>query len=199
MKEKPADASNESASEPSSAQGIKAKLGETWSKPEDATLKAAFRVSPSLNVPKGDDIHLSLEAPYNSADYSYRWLVYGAALPQGTETTYTIKTGSLNENQKYRVFCDVTKDGVMQRVIAFFELRQSDKETGIIDLLIINQETNQPEIGASYVITPDFDSTWSLPSGKTDDKGFIKINNAPLGKYTLQFDDPELAIIDKNS
>ncbi len=163
----------------------------TWSKSDDATLKAALRVSPSLNVKKGDDIYLSLAAPYNSTDYSHRWLVAGTALPQGVDATYTIKTGGLNVDHKYRLFCDVTKDGVMQRVIAFFELSDHTISAGelitYIKHQIIDQETDEVVSGLPYRIS--FDNEEEERKGVTDVDGFIYQEKVPDAAYHIVLDD----------
>ena len=88
-------------------------------------LKAALRVAPSLSVPQGEDIQLSLASPFNDdAAYSYKWTAVNTDLAIGKNNSYTIKTTDLAVKDKYRIFCDVTKDGHMQRVIAYYNVKE---------------------------------------------------------------------------
>jgi len=130
------------------------KASEIWSLPKDNELKAALRVAPSLSVPQGEDIQLSLASPFNNdAAYSYKWTAVNTDLAIGKNNSYTIKTTDLAVKDKYRIFCDVTKDGHMQRVIAYYNVKEKSVQIA---------ETTKPK-----AVTPE--GTWSrTPSLKED-------------------------------
>lgn len=144
----------EPAKEP--PQAIKPKASEVWSSPADADLKAALRASPSLSVNKNETITLFFapESGYNEAGTSYKWTISGYAekIPAGKQKSYTIETAKLDVKDKHRIFCEVTKNGKMQRVIAYFNVKEATAEA----------EPEKPQD-----ITPQ--DTWSrTPTLKSD-------------------------------
>ena len=142
------------------------KASEIWSRPEDNELKAALRVAPSLSVPQGEDIQLSLTSPFNDAGYSYKWTAAATDLPVGKNNTYTIKTTNLAVKDKYRIFCDVTKDGHMQRVIAYYNVKEKAAQVA---------ETTKPE-----AVIPE--GTWSSTPSLKDDLRITPSQTPAKGK-----------------
>ena len=170
------------------APSITPKATDVWSSPADADLKAALRVSPSLTVNKNETITLffASDSSYNKTGTNYKWTIYGyTEIPAGKNKSYTIDTAKLKVKDKHRIFCEVTQNGKMQRVIAYFNVKAATKT-----------EAEKPkEITPKNIWshTPTLKSDLRVTPSQTPNKGqkvkffFQKSSRYNDGSYTFRW------------
>lgn len=170
------------------APSITPKATDVWSSPADADLKAALRVSPSLTVNKNETITLffASDSSYNKTGTNYKWTIYGyTEIPAGKDKSYTIDTAKLKVKDKHRIFCEVTQNGKMQRVIAYFNVKAATKT-----------EAEKPkEITPKNIWshTPTLKSDLRVTPSQTPNKGqkvkffFQKSSRYNDGSYTFRW------------
>lgn len=65
--------------------------------------------------------------------------------------------------------------------------------TGVVNVVIMDIDTQQPIVGEKYTLTLDADPTKNY-FGTTGADGSVSMKDVPLGSYTLRFNDPTIVI-----
>ncbi len=137
----------------------------------------------------GDKVTFSLDAVYEGTRFYWIFDGNGATAQKSSKANLVVDTSGLSPG-KYRVRGTVTSENNKQHQVSMWV----DVNAGVIDLLVMNKDTNLPEANLPYTLISDINPL-CMYTGNTDSKGEIKITDAPLGAYTIRFDTPDLVIV----